>query len=136
MKIHHVAYAVEKIEAAAEKLELFGYETQRDTVMDELRGIRIQFMRHRESGLLLELVEPAAEKNPVSGCLEKSGGSSTPYHICYETQDLEAAVDMLRKKGFLMTQKPAPAPAIDGRRVAFLFSRDTGIIELVEQAQR
>lgn len=132
MKIHHVAYAVDSIESAAEKFTLFGFEAEGDTVLDESRRIRIRFMRHRESCLLIELVEPAGEKNPVQGYLDKSGGASVPYHICYEVDNMEDALEYCRLKGLLVTQKPAPAPAIGGRRVAFLFSRDTGVIELVE----
>ena len=75
---------------------------------------------------------PNQEKNPVSGYLDKNNGMAVPYHICYETPNLESAIEECRKNGFMVMQKPAPAVAMDGKRVAFLFCRDSGMIELVE----
>lgn len=132
MKIHHIAYAVADIAAARKKMEYLGYEVSQPVMQDTFRNIKIEFMRHAESGLLIELVEPEGEPNPVSGCLDKNNGMAAPYHICYETENLEEEIERARGNGFLMIQKPAPASAIDGRRVAFLVSKDGGMIELVE----
>lgn len=132
MQIHHIAYAVADIAAASEKLGFLGFRTIRPVMADPDRNIRIAFLRHEESGLCLELVEPDGTPNPVSGHLEKSSGMSVPYHICYETGQLEQAIEACRAQGFFLIQKPAPAVAIDGRRVAFLLSKEGGMIELVE----
>lgn len=133
MKIHHIAYAVASIEAARSKMEYLGYEVSQSVMSDTLRNIKIEFMKHTESGMVIELVEPEGEPNPVSGCLDKNNGMAVPYHICYETENLEQEIEKARKNGFMMIQKPAPAPAIGGRRVAFLVSKDGGMIELVEK---
>lgn len=132
MKIHHVAYAVADIAAARRKMEYLGYQVSQPVRRDDNRNIMIEFMKHAQSGLCIELVEPDGEKNPVSGYLEKNNGMSVPYHICYETDNLETAIEEGRNQGFLLMQKPAPATAINGCRVAFLFSKDGGMIELVE----
>lgn len=132
MRIHHVAYAVADIAAARVKMESLGYQVVQSIMQDTDRNIKIEFMRHQESGLCIELVEPDGEPNPVSGHLDKNNGMSVPYHICYEAENLEQAVESCREKGFMLIQKPAPAIAIGGRRVAFLFSKDGGMIELVE----
>lgn len=136
MRIHHIAYAVENIAAARVKMEYLGYRVTQPVMRDTERNIRIEFMRHQESGLCIELVEPDGEPNSVSGYLDKNNGMSVPYHICYETGDLEQTIEECRGKGFMLLQKPAPAIAIDGRRVAFLFSKDGGMIELVEIENR
>jgi len=132
MKIHHVAYAVADIESARKKFEFLGYEVEQPVMQDTDRNIKIEFMKHTQNGLRIELVEPDGEPNPVSGYLEKNNGMSVPYHICYETEDLEKAMGECRQNGFLPLQKPASAMAIHGCRVAFLFSKDGGMIELVE----
>lgn len=132
MRVHHIAYAVADIAAARSKMEYLGYQVTQPVMRDTERNIKIEFMRHPESGLCIELVEPDGEPNSVSGYLDKNNGMSVPYHICYETENLEQEIDTCREKGFMLIQKPAPAIAIDGRRVAFLFSKDGGMIELVE----
>ena len=56
----------------------------------------------------------------------------TPYHMCYEVQDIEAAIASLREQRFLLVNGPVPAWAMDDRRIAFLFQKNTGLVELVE----
>lgn len=132
MKIHHIAYAVSDIENVRKKFEFLGYEVSQPVMQDTDRNIKIEFMKHKENGLCIELVEPDGEPNPVSGVLDKNNNMSVPYHICYETDDLAKAIEECRKNGFMVLQKPAPASAIGGCPVAFLFSKDGGMIELVE----
>ena len=56
----------------------------------------------------------------------------TPYHMCYEVQDIAQAIGELRDQRFLLVSGPVPACAMEDRRVAFLFQKNTGLIELVE----
>jgi methylmalonyl-CoA/ethylmalonyl-CoA epimerase len=57
----------------------------------------------------------------------------TPYHLCYEVDDLDDAIARLRStRRFLLVSGPVAACAMENRRVAFMFQKDTGLIELVE----
>lgn len=132
MKIHHIAYAVKSIERSRPGFEALGYEVVQRTVEDKDRGIYICFMEHMESGTLIELIEPASEDNPVKNYLKKMKNVATPYHICYETADLDEAIKIQMEAGFIVTAAPAPAPAINGRRVAFMAHPAVGLIEFVE----
>ena len=38
----------------------------------------------------------------------------------------------MQEQGFMLLERPAPAPAMEQRRVAFLYSQPTGLLELVE----
>ena len=58
---------------------------------------------------------------------------NSPYHICYETVDLDASAAELTADGFLAIDTPTPAPALGGRRVVFLTSASAGMIELLEK---
>lgn len=135
MKIHHIAYAVKSIEKSRIGFEILGYREIQPVVEDEQRGIHISFMEHGDSGQVIELIEPAADENPVGNYLKKMKGIATPYHICYETEDLDKALQEFMDKGFIVTAEPAPAPAIDGRRVAFLIQKSVGVIELLEEGK-
>lgn len=128
MKVHHVGYAVADIAKAISVFEKLGYIVKKDMVEDELRKIKIVFMKNNEE--CIELVAPNGEANPVEGVLSKNG--STPYHICYETTDMAEEILTLRKQGWIVIQKPKEAPAIDNQLVAFLYQKDIGMIELVE----
>ena len=78
----------------------------------------------------IELLEPLDDQSPVARTLATAGVS--PYHICYQVDDMESAINALRSQRFLLVSGPVSACAMDNRRVAFLFQKHTGLIELVE----
>lgn len=67
----------------------------------------------------------------MHGTLKKIGNS--PYHICYECEDVEAAIKELKEKGYMQTGEVEQAVAISEQsRVCFLYKRTSGLIELVD----
>ena len=130
LKIHHIGYLVKKINAAAKEFKHLGYRITQDIVYDDCRKINICFME--KDGYLIELVSPAEEASVVSGLLKKYKNS--PYHICYETKNFSRDLACLEAEGYLAIDKPAAAPAIDGRPVVFLMNPSIGMIELLEAA--
>lgn len=127
LKIHHIGYLVKKIEKAKQTFEQLGYRTEQDIVYDDIRKINICFMVMGDCRV--ELVSPVSEDSVVAGLIRKYKNS--PYHICYETDDYEAAYAELTAGGFLAIDTPTPAPALSGRKVVFLTSAAIGMIELI-----
>ncbi len=127
LKIHHIGYLVKKIEKAKQTFEALGYHVEQDTVRDEIRKVDICFLT--KDDYRVELVSPFSEESVVAGLLKKY--KNTPYHICYEADDPEAAYAELTANGFAAIDTPTPAPALDGRNVVFLTSPVIGMIELI-----
>ena len=127
-KVHHVGYAVPAIEAAISEFGALGWTIVGGVTDDMERKVRIQFMQL--GGAVIELVAPLTDDSPIRKTLQK--GSGTPYHICYEVDSLEAAEAELKARNFIAFKKPSPAPAIGGRRVEWLYSKNGGILELLE----
>jgi methylmalonyl-CoA/ethylmalonyl-CoA epimerase len=75
-------------------------------------------------------LEPGSHKSPVSKIIEKLGVS--PYHICYEVENIAEAIDDLKQKKYMPLSHPVNAVAIDGRKICFLYNKAVGLIELVE----
>ena len=121
MNVDHIGYAVKNIDASRQAFEELGYVFD-PVVNDTDRNIFIS----------IELVSPLdpALPSPVDGMLKKSG--NTPYHICYTSSRFEDDIKELQQKRFLLTIPPAPACAFGGRRVAFLYHLQIGLLELVE----
>lgn len=130
LKVHHIGYLVKKIEKAKQTFEQLGYRTEQDVVYDDIRKINICFMVMGDCRV--ELVSPASEDSVVAGLIRKYKNS--PYHICYETDDYEAAYAELTTGGFLAIDTPTPAPALGGRKVVFLTNAAVGMIELIVPA--
>ena len=128
MKVHHIGYFVKNIEKGKRSFIDLGYEVEQDVVRDEYRGIDIAFLV--KDGYRVELVSPYTEESVVYDLRKKMGNS--PYHICYEVENIEQSIEELQAQRFVVTQEPHEAVAIDGKRVCFLIHGQMGIIELVE----
>lgn len=127
LKIHHIGYLVKKIEKAKQSFEALGYQIEQDTVYDDIRKVDICFLI--KDGYRVELVSPVSEESVVAGLIKKY--KNCPYHICYETEDYEAAYSKLTAGGFIAIDTPTPAPALENRKVVFLTSAVMGMIELI-----
>ncbi|MBQ9555334.1 MAG: VOC family protein [Muribaculaceae bacterium] len=125
---HHIGIACRDIEKTKPFYLAMGYAAA-DIVEDPLQHVRVCFL-DKEGAPRLELLEPLDDKNPVSRILTSVG--VTPYHVCYEVQDMDVSIKALRGQRFLLVNGPVPACAMGDRLVAFLFKKDVGLIELVE----
>ncbi len=93
-------------------------------VRDPLQNVELCLLTDR-SGLRLELV--AGE--PVAAQI---GKGMSYYHTCYEVDDLEQGLALLKQSGCLLVVGPVEAVLFDHRRVAFLMS-PMGLVELLER---
>ena len=57
---------------------------------------------------------------------------NTPYHLCYSVKDMGEAIGNLKNSGYALVEKPTCAVAFGSKKVAFLYSKHMGIIELLE----
>ena len=128
LNYHHIGIAVHSISCAKPFYESIGYKAS-DIVYDSIQNVSICFLMC-EGKPMIELLQPVDESSPVSQVLHKVGAS--PYHICYEVDDLEAEIVNMRRQKFILVKKPAEAVALGGCRVCFLYNKNVGLIELVE----
>ena len=128
LTFHHIGIACRDIAKTQAFYLGQGYAAS-PVVEDPLQHVRISFLE-KEGAPRIELLEPLDDQSPVARTLATSGVS--PYHMCYEVQDIESAVNHLRGQRFLLVNGPVPACAMGDRRIAFLFQKNTGLIELVE----
>lgn len=127
-KIHHVGYLVKHLDKALQSFLDLGYSIEQDTVYDSLRHIHICFLI--KDGYRIELVSPVDSDSVVANLLKKHKNS--PYHICYESQNLDEDFAFLTSHGYMAIDTPLCAPACDNRRVVFLTQPQMGMIELID----
>ena len=143
-RLHHVGLAVAEFEPALEFLTGFlGYRAVLGPFDDPIQKVRVLFLTaaapavSAESGPAsepaeLELVAPLTADSPIRSMLAKSGGGT--YHSCFETADLDGALDDARAQGCVVVSMPAPAVAFEGRRIAWIYTPTRLLVELVEAA--
>ena len=131
MRLHHVGFVVADIPTAAAGFAS-SLNTRWDTKIfhDPLQKVRVSFLDGWcSSDAQIELVEPAAEDSPVLNVLKKGGGL---HHLCYEVADLQAQLDRMQQKGARLVKPPLPAVAFENRRIAWIFTREKLLVELLE----
>jgi len=129
MKVHHIGYIVDNMENSIKEFEGLGFKILQKNQYDEIRDINICFIEN--GGIIIELVQPKTKESVIYKMAGKY--KNMPYHICYETDDMDRDIERLKQRGYMVIQKPERAPAINNSKVVFLMHLDMGIIELLEK---
>ena len=80
-RLNHIGVVVPSLDGAATLyVSALGATRIGDTIHDPLQRVRLLFLRLPD-GLVVELIEPAADDSPVNAALAKGGGIN---HFCFE----------------------------------------------------
>ena len=120
-RFHHVGIAVTAIRDVFPSCQ---------PTYDPIQRVNVAFVSL--NGLRVEFIEPSGENSPISASLKKG---ITLLHVCYEVDDIGAALRKCRQHGFHIIRQPVPATAFDERKIAFVFSRTVGLVELLERGK-
>ena len=130
-RIDHIGVAVEDLDEAIslyrEKLGM--PEQHRETVEEfEVEAVLLQIGDGH-----VELLSPLTPESAVGKFLERNGPGV--HHVAYRTDDIESALDSVRKAGLRLIDE-RPRTGVRGSRVAFVHPKSTGgvLTELVEPA--
>ncbi|HEY5122178.1 MAG TPA: VOC family protein [Ignavibacteria bacterium] len=126
---HHLGIATRSIEKCADIYCKLGYSLS-DVKVEPTQNVKIGFLSKKESPLI-ELVEPLNNDAPVSSIVKNSG--TTPYHTCYEVEDLQKSLDEFEELNFRLLFEPIKAEAMDDGLFCYLFSVEIGLIELYQR---
>jgi methylmalonyl-CoA/ethylmalonyl-CoA epimerase len=129
---HHVGFVVASIQDSVRGFaRMLQADWDEHVFHDPNQGVRVTFLKSSRAGdPLWELVEPADEQSPVHSFAAKGGGL---HHVCYVVDKLAAALADARALGAIVTRQPMPAVAFDGRRIAWIYTRNRLLIEYLER---
>lgn len=98
--VHHIGIAVENLEESASRwAALFGAKRGAVEEIPE-RGVRV-IQLHFPEGPAVELVSPLGGQSAVAKFLEKRGEGI--HHFTLEVEDIEDAVEQMKKAGLALT---------------------------------
>ncbi|MFQ5711414.1 MAG: methylmalonyl-CoA epimerase [Candidatus Geothermarchaeales archaeon] len=129
-QLEHIGVAVENVDEALKLFEgTIGLKLGK--VMEvESEKVKIAFLS--TGNTTIELLEPTSEESAIASFLEKRGEGI--HHICFEVEDIEEALEAMRKKGIkLIYDKPRVRE--DGAKISFLHPKSTHrvMIEFIEE---
>jgi methylmalonyl-CoA/ethylmalonyl-CoA epimerase len=129
--LHHVGFVVAAIAPAMEGfLRSLNATWDQRVFEDPLQRVKVAFLSVRPSEPLIELVEPVGEGSPVQKFLQEKGGGL--HHFCYTTDSLDGELQAFRSRRATLVKRPMPAVAFDGRRIAWVLTRENLLVELLE----
>lgn len=128
--VNHIGYAVKDISITAKPYVEAGW-TLSEVFEERVQNTKIAFLE-KDNFPTIELVSPLNEsKSPVDNILSNSGVA--PYHICYNVDDIEQAVEDLYEENFKPLFMPVESIAMNNHRICYLHHMNLGLIELVEE---
>jgi len=131
-RLNHVAIATKNIEAAtAVYRDTLGAKVSGQVPQPD-HGVTTVFVELPNTKI--ELLEPLGANSPIAKFLEKnpSGGI---HHVCYEVDDINAAVKQMKERGATITGTGEPRIGAHGKPVVFLHPKDfNGTLIELEQA--
>lgn len=126
-RIEHLGIAVRSVAEA----EALYHGTLGLPVVDRetLEDMKLRVVKVAAGPSVLELLEPLEGETVISKFLASHGPGI--HHVCFEVDDVAAATDELRAKGYSLVWD-APRPGAGHRLVNFLKPKETGgvLIEL------
>jgi len=131
MTLHHVGIIVKDLDSYGDAYaKLLGLVPDSDVIHDPIQKVRARFWRDARGGLV-ELIEPTGPDSPAWRESQKGRGLN---HLCFETADIDQTVADAVQQGAMLAGTITPAVAFGGRRIAFLYSLELGLIEFLELA--
>ena len=116
-RLHHIGVYVEKLSDLVQIEKI---------IKDPRQGVYLSFIKLGDS--TIELLQPIDEKSPVFAAASRG---QKLLHLCYEVDNLHKAIQTCIKSEFFLVRSPVTAVAFPGQEIAWLFSKNFGLIELL-----
>lgn len=131
LKFHHFGLAVRRPDEARMFVSALGYRMG-PAVFDPVQNVQLQLCTH-ETHPAVEIIWPGSPGGPIDRLAQRHA-SGIIYHLCYETDDLDAALAGFNdsKLNVICISPPTPAPLFDGRPVSFYNIVGIGLVEILQ----
>jgi methylmalonyl-CoA/ethylmalonyl-CoA epimerase len=132
MKLHHVGIVTKDIESTIRRhKDLFDFVPITKIVKDPIQKVSVVMLAAPGADRgFIELIAPLSDDSPVSQILK---GKSRLYHLCFLVGDIEKAIRNFRSHGAIIISGPVPAELYGGKRIAFAYTPDKYVVELLEK---
>lgn len=130
-RLNHVAIAVPDLDAAAESYRgALGAKLSDPVDMPE-HGVTTIFIKLPNTKI--ELLAALGAASPIANFLDRNPAGGI-HHVCYEVDDIRAAIEALKAKGARVLGDGEPKIGAHGKPVIFLHPKDFfgTLIELEE----
>jgi methylmalonyl-CoA/ethylmalonyl-CoA epimerase len=112
LRLNHIGFVTENMSDYIRLFEAIGFDDVTTAVENPRQKVSAAFVNLFAADTVhVELLESRDENSPISKFVRNRGAGL--HHLCFETNDIQGAVDNLAKKGFKLLVPPEPAEAYD-----------------------
>lgn len=131
LRFHHLGLAVRRPEEARKFIYGLGYNFE-DEVFDPAQNVYLQLCTHKTAPSV-EIIWPGKTEGAIHQLVQRQVAGII-YHICFETDNLNAALADFNATDLHVKciSAPTPAPLFGGRHVSFYYVLGIGLIEILE----
>jgi methylmalonyl-CoA/ethylmalonyl-CoA epimerase len=144
LTLDHIGLVVSRLDDALDLFKKLGFTDMTEATANPLQKVSASFLPITGNGdvVHLEFLEPTGEDSPISKFIRKRGGGL--HHLCFEVDDLDAAMAEVDRHGFRVTVAPQDCTAYDRNlkrecsgtsRIAFFLLGDHLLVELIEKGK-
>jgi len=120
--LHHIGMAFKKKPKELDNIKYFDDPTQKVTVgFASINGCQI------------EVVIPLSEDAPTLNVMKKG---TKLLHLCYEVDDIDISINYAINNNCIIVSNPVEAVAFNNRKIAWLFHKNYGLIEILERSYK
>ena len=127
---HHLGLAVKQPEPAKKFVATMGYQLG-EIIFDPGQNVNSILCTHATQPTV-EILWPSGTKGPIGGLVSRHP-TGIIYHVCYQTQNLPAALAWLEATGnqLVCISSPKIAPLFSNRQVSFYNVIGMGLVEIL-----
>ena len=128
LEFHHIGLATTDIEKEYDVFRLIGYVREGDPFVDEIQGIKGQFITSH-SGPRLELLENISGSETLDTWLKNR---IKMYHLGFIVEHFDSAIDELKRRKAKIIKRPELSTYF-GKRICFIVFNNSFLLELIEK---
>src|SRR5579872_3228272 len=130
LQLHHIGVVVREIaEIRKFYVDVLQYRECTPVIHDPVQTAFVQFLSIPGADHYVELISPDSETSKLSKACRRGTALN---HLCYSCENIGPILSFLRESGCFIIQDPTPAVAFDGRRIAWLMTPDSLLLEILE----
>lgn len=126
---HHLGYATTSVDRERALFEFLGYRIEGEPFADPVQGVAGCFLAG--PGPRIELLESLPGAVTLTPWID---AGIKIYHLAYQVDDIEAAIEWARTQRAKVTVRPVPAVAFGGRLISFVMFRNGLMLEFIQRA--
>ena len=120
--LHHIGMAFKKKPKELDNIRYFD---------DPIQKVTVGFISL--NGCQIEVVIPLSEDAPILNAMKKG---TKLLHLCYEVDNIVVSISNAQKNNCIIVSNPVEAVAFENRKIAWIFHKNYGLIEILERSYK